>query len=93
MTLAPEASAVVASDGGEELALARSLDGHASLSVRPASATVEQARWTEDGTLELAGEIRAPGEADELLLVGRSTCAATRSRCTRTGRPGASAPG
>ena len=57
-----EASAVVASAGGRG-ARARALARrHASLSVRPASATVEQARWTEDGTLELAGEIRAPGD-------------------------------
>ena len=92
VTLAPEAAAVVAAAGGEELALARSLDGHASLSVRPASATVERAG---PRTARSSSPARSapPEPATSSSSSAARPCAATRSRCARTGPPDSSAPG
>ncbi|HET6551199.1 MAG TPA: CDP-glycerol glycerophosphotransferase family protein [Solirubrobacter sp.] len=54
--------------GEREVALVRALDGTATVAVRAPRATVEEARWTDDGVLELAGSVRVAGE--ELVLAG-----------------------
>ena len=66
---APEAAALHA---GQEVALVRSVEGDAALVARTPRATATAARWTDDGDLELEGEVRMPG-ARELVLFAAST--------------------
>jgi CDP-glycerol glycerophosphotransferase len=56
--------------GGREIALERAMDGGAMLTVRPPRGTITRAEWRDDGSLELAGELRAD-DARELVLEGR----------------------
>ncbi len=56
--------------GDLEVALERAMDGGATLSVRPPRGTITRAQWGDDGTLELAGELRAEN-ARALVLEGR----------------------
>jgi CDP-glycerol glycerophosphotransferase len=57
--------------GDREVALERAMDGGATLLVRAPRATVEAARWTGDGVLEVSGSLRASGGPFELVLAGR----------------------
>jgi CDP-glycerol glycerophosphotransferase len=73
VTLGDDAAAVAGVRDAREVALARSLDGVAMLVVRPPRATLDAASWSGDGDLEVAGHIRAPHGAHELVLGGRSS--------------------
>lgn len=56
----------------QEVALVRSLEGHADLVARAPRATATAARWTDSGELELEGDIRLAG-ASELVLLAPNT--------------------
>jgi CDP-glycerol glycerophosphotransferase len=58
---------------GREVALTRALEGEAVLALRTPRATVRRASWTEDGRLELEGDVRMRPGPHELVLLGRDT--------------------
>jgi CDP-glycerol glycerophosphotransferase len=58
-------------DGERELALVRGKDGDAALLARGRLPLVDEARWSEDGELELSGDAAGFEWLSEMLLVGR----------------------
>jgi CDP-glycerol glycerophosphotransferase len=67
-TLADDAPDGAWLHAGREVALERAMDGGATLHARPPRATVHAASWTDDGALELAGDVRVPDGPHELVL-------------------------
>jgi len=57
--------------GDRELALIRGKDGDAALLARERLPLVDEARWTDDGVLELAGDATGLDWFTEMLVVGR----------------------
>ena len=64
------------------------LEGDDSLPIGPPGATLTGVRWTESGTLELAGERRAAADVAEVVVRGRSTLREHAFRTTDGGEPG-----
>jgi CDP-glycerol glycerophosphotransferase len=56
---------------GHELSLYRNRHGEAELALRAPQAVVDEARWSDDGTLHLGGHLRFVGGPHEVVLIGR----------------------
>jgi CDP-glycerol glycerophosphotransferase len=68
VALAAETPEAAWREGGQEVALVRSIEGHADIVARPPQATVTAARWTDAGELELQGDTRLPDAREVVLL-------------------------
>jgi CDP-glycerol glycerophosphotransferase len=69
LRLPDEALQVAWAQSAHEVALSRTRRGDAELVARAVRPVVAEAAWTDDGALELSGELAAPDGAYELVLV------------------------